>query len=127
MWDKSIPNDNIFIHGFSRNIFRSDHPGESKIAGVCLYYKENLPITQRLDLHVLDEMIVSEIKIGHKKVFFAVIYRSPNQNKDEFESFIEKLQSAIDLMKNERPHSVCVTGDLNCRSQHWWAGDIDSP
>ena len=127
MLDKSIPNDDIFIHGFSRNIFWSDHPGESKIGGACLYYRENLPITQRLDLQVLDEMIVSEIKIGRKKVFFVVIYRSPNQNKDELESFIEKLQSAIDFMKNERPHCVCVTGDLNCRSQHWRAGDIDSP
>ena len=29
-------------------------------------------------------------------------------------------------MKNERLHCVCVTGDLNCRSEHWWAGDIDS-
>ena len=69
MLDKSIPNDDIFIHGFSRNIFRSDHPGESKIGGVCLYYKENLSVTQRLDLQVLDEMIVSEIKIGRKKYF----------------------------------------------------------
>ena len=67
MLDKSIPNDDIFMHGFSGNIFRSDNPGELKIGGVCLYYKENLPITQRLDLQVLDEMIVSEIKIGRKK------------------------------------------------------------
>ena len=67
------------------------------------------------------------LKLVIKKYFFAVIYRSPNQNKDEFECFIEKLQSAIDLMKNERPHCVRVTGDLNCRSQHWWVGDIDSP
>ena len=59
MLDKSIPNDDIFMNGFSRNIFRSDNPGESKIGEVCLYYKENLPITQRLDLQVLDEMIVS--------------------------------------------------------------------
>ena len=39
--DNSIPNDDIFIHGFSRNIFRSVHPGESKIGGVCLYYRAN--------------------------------------------------------------------------------------
>ena len=89
--DKSIPNDDIFIHGFSRNIFRSNHPSESKIGGVCLYYKETLPITQRLDLQVLDEMIVLEIKTGRKIVFFVVIYRSPNQIKDELESIIENL------------------------------------
>ena len=125
MLNKSISNDDI--HRFSRNIFWSDHPGKSKIGGVGLYYKENSPITQRLDLHVLDEMIVSEIKTGCKKVFCVVIYRSPNQNKDKFESFIKKLQSAIDLMKNERPHCISVTGDLNCQSQHWWVDDIHSP
>ena len=92
-----------------------------------MYDKENLPITQRLDLQVLDEMIVSEIQTYRKQVFFVVIYRSPNQNKDEFESFLEKLKSAIDLMKNERPHCICVTGDLYCQSQHLWVGDIDSP
>ena len=70
MLDKSIPNDDTFIHGFSRNIFRSDHPGGSKIGGVCLYYRENLPITQTLDLQVLDEMIVSEVKIGCKKSIY---------------------------------------------------------
>ena len=28
-------------------------------------------------------------------------------------------------MKDERLHCICVTGDLNCRLQYCWVGDID--
>ena len=37
--NKSIEDDEIHIEGFSREIFRSDHPSENKVGGVCLYFK----------------------------------------------------------------------------------------
>ena len=40
----SIGNDAINLEGFSRDIFRSDHPSNAKRGGVCLYYKENMCI-----------------------------------------------------------------------------------
>ena len=33
----------------------------------------------------------------------------------------------LNRINSERPHSVIVTGDLNCRSSQWWTEDIDNP
>ena len=37
-----IPNDKIFIHGFSPDPFWADQPLYAHNGGVCLYYKENI-------------------------------------------------------------------------------------
>ena len=34
-----ISNEDIYIEGFSREIYRSDHPSNSKFWGVCLYFR----------------------------------------------------------------------------------------
>ena len=70
--------------------------------------------------------MISEISLGRKKVFFILVYRSPNQTKDEFDIFYEKLQDTLDSVKDEKPHCIILTGDLNCRSKQWWPGDINS-
>ena len=54
-----IPNENIFINGFSPHPFRVDKPLNSRNGGVCLYCKENLPIKERCDLETLPETIVA--------------------------------------------------------------------
>ena len=40
MLDKSIKNDEVYIEGFSKDVFRSDHPSNTKTGGVCLYARE---------------------------------------------------------------------------------------
>ena len=54
------------------------------------------------------------------------MYRSPNQSSEEFQLFIDKLQLILNNINNERPHSVIITGDLNCRSSQWWTEDIEN-
>ena len=48
---------------------RSDHPSNSRIGGVCVYFREDLPIKRRQDLELLQEMVVAEINFARKKVF----------------------------------------------------------
>ena len=67
MLNSSVENDSIAIEGFSKNIFRNDHPGDNKVGGVCLYYREGLPIKRRKDLECLQEVIAAEITIARKK------------------------------------------------------------
>jgi len=67
MLDSTIKNDDIFIEGFGKDIYRSDHPSNTKIGGVCLYYRDKLPIKRWTDLELLQEMIVSEISLSRKK------------------------------------------------------------
>ena len=127
MLDQSISNEDISIEGFSREIFRSDHPSNSKIGGACLYFCEGLPIKRRGDLEELQESIVTEITISRKKVFFVTLYRSPSQNSAQFEVFLDKLQRIVEKIQAENPHSLILTGDFNCRSSQWWAGDVQQP
>ena len=121
--DSSIPNESISLTGFSKEIYRSDHPNDVKRGGVCLYFKYSLAIKQRKDLQILDECIISELTIGRKKVFFVVVYRSPSQNAESFYSFLENLELIIQNLKDKRPHYIILTGDFNCRSDSWWVED----
>ena len=105
---------------FSPEVFRNDHPSNSKNGGVCLYYRTGLPIKRRFDLELLQEMIVSEIAISRKKIFFINLYRSPSQNSEQFEIFIGNLQRVLTNIRNERPSCIVFTGDFNCRSSQWW-------
>ena len=56
-----IPNDQIFIHGFSPDPFRADKPLYVHNGGVRLYYKENISLKRRTDLELLEETIVVEL------------------------------------------------------------------
>ena len=127
MLDNSISDEDIFIEGFSREIYRSDHPSNTKLGGVCLYFREGLANKRRKDFELLQEMVVTEINVAQKKIIFVAIYRSPSQNSEEFENFISRLQMAITRIQSERPHAIIVSGDMNCRSSQWWAEDIENP
>ena len=69
--DPSISNEDIQIERFSCDVFRSDHPSNTRNpGGVCLYYKENLSVKRRNDFEILHESVVAEISLGRKKVGF---------------------------------------------------------
>ena len=65
----------LHLHGYS--LMRADHPRDLKRGGVCIYYKEHLPLICKPNLTHLDECLVCELKIGNKKCFITVLYRSP--------------------------------------------------
>ena len=75
----------------------------------------------------MQESVVTEINLNRKKIFFALFYRSPNQNSENFNLFQENLQKGIDSMKNLSPHTIVITGDFNCRSSQWWPSDRNFP
>ena len=106
MLDSTIENEAIHIKGFSPEVFRNDHPSNSKNGGVCLYYRTGLPIKCRFDLEILQDMIVSEIAISRKKIFFINHYRSHSQNSEQFEIFIGNLQRVLTNIRNERPSCI---------------------
>ena len=116
----TIPNNEIEIEGYSSDIFRSDHPTNTKRGGVCLYYKNTLPIKLRPYLHILDESIVVELTLSRKKLFFVVIYRSPCQSSDEFDPFLSRLELVIEHMRHEKPDCIILTGDFNSKTKQWW-------
>ena len=68
--NNSVINSKIELAGFSPDPIRSDcivTDGRPR-GGVCLYFKDHIPLKHRPDLEILEECIVCEILIKNKKV-----------------------------------------------------------
>ena len=73
MLNTSISNEETHIEGFSRDVLRSDHPSNTKVGGICVYFREGLPVKRRTDFEELQELIVIEVMISRKK-FFVLLF-----------------------------------------------------
>ena len=105
---------------------RSDHSSNIKGGGVCMFYKDYLPVIRRDDLCAVAECIVVEVNLGTKSLFFTCNYRSVSQTIDEFESYCQSLHSTLTNIDDTSPFSSVLIGDFNARCTNWWAADIDS-
>ena len=121
--DSSIPDNLIDIEGYK--LIRADHPDNIKRGGVCIYYKESLPV-QIINQHYLKEALLLEMSYNNKKVIVSVIYRSPSQSTDEFDSFISNFENFLNDINKRKPSLSLVTGDFNSRSSSWWSKDTDT-
>ena len=77
--NQGISDDEILINGFSGKLFRKDDDRD-RYRGICVYYKENLPIKRCSDLEMLlAEGIVTEIVLRwfHTIQFFIQLFFSP--------------------------------------------------
>ena len=118
-----LSDDNrIKIDGY--NLIRSDHPSDSKKGGVCIYYKEHIPLILRDDINTLDNCLVTEIRSQNENCFLTCIYRSPSQNQDEFKNFCTNFDIVLDNINDELPLCSIVTGDFNTRCSRWRKNDI---
>ena len=118
-----VSDDNrIKIDGYS--LIRSDHPRDSKKGGVCIYYKEHIPLILRDDINTLDNCLVTEIRSQNEKCFLTCIYRSPSQNQDEFKNFCTNFDILLNNINDELPLCSIVTGDFNARCSRWWKNDM---
>ena len=119
-------NDDERINIKGHNLLRVDRPSNKKRGGVCMYYKEHLPIIKRDDLCTLKECLVMEIRVDQKKFFFSCLYRSPSQKQDEFEEFYIDLNLLLFNINDVNPTLSVITGDFNAKSSRWWSLDKDN-
>ena len=87
--DSSIEANNPKLNIPGYTLLRSDHPSNIKGGGVCMFYKDCLPVIRCDDLYALTECIAVEVNLGTKSLFFTCNYRSPSQTVDEFESYFQ--------------------------------------
>ena len=99
----------------------SQNPTNNRHGGVGLFFKNSLPIKIRNDLP-FEESIVVELNVGRKKIFFAVLYRSPafNPASPGFLDFLSNVTNSYSKIKNENPYASFFIGDFNGHSQFWW-------
>ena len=91
-FDSPIPDSLLEIDRY--DLIHSDHPNEIKRGGVCIYYKESLPV-RAINIPYLKEALLLEMTYNNKKVIVYVIYRSPSQNNCEFDSFLRSVESLL--------------------------------
>ena len=85
--DSSVDNiyDGLNINGYT--LVWSDRPFNTEQGGVAIYYKDHHPVIRRNYIFFLNESIVLEIRLANNKCFLTGLYRSPSQNKDQFDEF----------------------------------------
>ena len=105
-------------------LIRSDHPSDSKRVGVCIYYKEHIPLIKCDDLCTLDNCLVTEIRSQNEKCFLTCIYRSPNQSLDDFENFCLRFDLLLNKVNDEFPLCSIITGDFNGHCSRWWKNHV---
>ena len=96
-------------------MIRADHSSNTKRGGVCIYYKEYLPLIRKIEICKLNECIVTEITVINKRCFLACLYRSPNQNQEQFESFFENFIDVLSGINNQQPTCSILVGDFNAK------------
>ena len=100
---------------------RADHQSNTKGGGVCIYYKDHLPIIKRNDLCQLRKFLVTDLRIAKKKCFFTCLHRSPSQTSKEFEGFCKDLNLFLSNINDLNPAYSVITVDFNARSPQWCA------
>ena len=114
--DSSTPDNLVDIQGY--NLVRTDHLDNTKRGGVCIYYKESLPV-RVINLPYFKEALVLDLSFNIQKVIVSVIYRSLGQNSNQFELFLSNLENFLSDINNRKSSLSVVTGDFNAISSSW--------
>ena len=101
------------------------HPSNNKRGGVCIYYKNFLPL-RVLGIQYLQECINFESNIGGKICNFISLYRSSSQIQGKFEKFIDNFQLNLETLCQNNPFIIVLIGNLNTKSKNWYSHDKTS-
>ena len=88
-------------------MMRADHPSNTKRGGVCLYYKEDLPIIRR-DISNLKKMLSYRNTIKNQQCFLTCLYRSPSQSCEQFQSFCDSPDFPMNNSLNPATISIII-------------------
>ena len=61
--------------------------------------------------------------IGKKICNILTLYRSPSQNQDDFQAFIDSLEMNLETLAQRNPFLTMIIGDFNAKSKHWCSKD----
>ena len=91
-----------------------------------MYYKKYLLLIRKVDICKVNECVVTEITVNNERCFLTCLYRSPNQNQEQFESFCENLIDVLSGINNQQPTCSILVGDFNAKLPKCCPSDKDS-
>ena len=110
--DFSTDDETLEISGYS--LIRSGHPSIKKRGGICISYKNFLPL-KVIGVRLLEECIAFDIIIRNRLCSFVALYRSPSQSQDDLATFSDKFVLTLDLVSKKNPLLLVVLGDFNAK------------
>ena len=112
----SSNDSNLIIPGY--DLYRADHPSNVKGGGICIYYKNFLPL-KVTSIQYLQEWTKFEIKIGDKLCIFVALYSSSSQSQNEFETFAKNFEiNNPFLPQYERKFNVIKRQTMKISEKH---------
>ena len=117
----SSDKDNLYMRDYK--LVRADPPGNIKRGGVCVYFKESLPVSC-LPNPYLKEFLIFEMAINKKRGYVVSMYRSPSQTSDDFNSFTTNLEKLVVNISSTNPHFILMIGEFTAKSRNWLSNDI---
>ena len=112
--DSSIDHKSLEISGYY--LIHSDHPSNKKRGGICMYYKNFLPL-KLTGGRLLDECVAFDLIISNKLCSFVALYGSPSQSQDDFATFSDNFEMNLDLVSKKNP--FLLVGDFNAKLSQW--------
>ena len=95
-------------------LIRVDNPSNQKQSGICIYHKYFLPI--KVDnISCLKECLNFSLSVYGKQCNTTLIYRSPSQSSEEFDTFLSNFEFLLDHITNLNPFVSIIIGDFNVR------------
>ena len=101
------------------NLALSDHPSIKNRGGVCIYFKNYLPLRVRVDVNYLNKFVRFQQMITDKMCNFITLCWSPSQSQDLFESFKENLELNLESVGYNIFFLVVVLNGFNTKSSNW--------
>ena len=114
--DSSIDDISLEISGYY--LIRSDYPSNKKRGGICIYYKNFLPL-KVTGVRLWEECIAFDLIISNKLCSFVAVYRSPSQSQDDFATFSDNFEMTLDLVSKKNSFLIVVLGDFNAKLSQW--------
>ena len=114
--DSGIDNESLKIS--ECYLIRSDHPSNKKRGGICIYYKNFLPLKVS-HIRLLEECIAFDLIISNKLCSFVALYKSPSQSQDDLATFSDNFEMTLDLVSKKNSFLLVVLGDFNAKLSQW--------
>ena len=118
--DTLSDSDNLKIPGYG--LITVDHPSNQKQSGICIYHKDFLPIKVN-NISCLKKCLNFSLSVYRKQCNIILIYRSPSQSSEEFDTFLSNFEFLLDYIANQNPFVSIIIGDFNAKSNNWYSSD----
>ena len=95
------------------SVIRAGHQSNTKRGGVCLYYKEHLPLTRRVDI------CFNRNNCKQRQMFHDMPLQITNAKSRGFESFCKNFIDILSGTNKQQPTCSILFGDFNAKLSKW--------